>query len=166
MRASLLLALLLWAVPVAAQPLRIDGAVSAWSDAHRDRANVWSNVTLWTGVGLRVLEAWQAEDRADAFKTLGLQAAVSQGITLAVKYSVHRARPCAPLTCGSDAPYRSMLSGHMNTSTALMSRKYLAIALPLTMETGYLRIAANRHYLTDVLAGLAAGLVTQAIVRP
>lgn len=162
--AAVLVVLVLWTTPALAQPIAIDRAVSAWSAEHQETAHVWSNVTLWTGVGLSVWDAWQAEDRKEAFTTLGLRAAVAQGVTFAVKRTVHRARPCAP-ACGSDAPYQSFLSGHMTTSTALMSRQYLAVSLPLTMETGYLRIAANRHHLTDVLAGLAAGLVTQAVIH-
>lgn len=39
----------------------------------------------------------------------------------------------------------------------------LEFALPLAVSTGGLRVAADKHWLTDVLAGAAVGAITSRI---
>jgi membrane-associated phospholipid phosphatase len=102
----------------------------------------------------------------------------------AVKFSAARARPfvshpsaqSAELAHGADANL-SFYSGHTSLAFSLVVaagvtatlRKYRAapyiwaIGLPLAVLTGYLRIAADRHYLSDVCTGAVLGSAAGAL---
>jgi hypothetical protein len=110
----------------------------------------------------------------------GEAAAVSIAVDQAVKHLVHRRRPyarfCEPQRssdlCTEDARL-SFYSGH--TSAAFVAavaagtladfhhlphRRWVwASGLTLATATGALRVTADKHYATDVLAGAAAGAV-------
>ncbi len=99
--------------------------------------------------------------------------AVSQGVKLLLR----RQRPFARFTpLGSTAPARqpdddnlSFFSSHTSTATALATvthwllrrRRVRSPVVPVlglgALLTGYLRIASDRHYLSDVLVGAAVG---------
>ena len=91
-----------------------------------------------------------------------------------VKYAVGRSRPYAWLAGnppGNREANLSFFSGHTtfgfavaaSTSTLLLEQHapgavaVSATSFALASLTGYLRIAAQQHYLTDVLAGAAVG---------
>ena len=94
-------------------------------------------------------------------------------ITNFVKYTTNRQRPYSFYTSkeDNDESYKSFFSGHtstafaVGTSTAKMFSKYSNInnrtiwisSLGLATATGYLRIAADKHYFTDVLTGAIVG---------
>ena len=94
-------------------------------------------------------------------------------ITNFVKYTTNRQRPYSFYTSkeDNDETYKSFFSGHtstafaIGTSTAKMFSKYSNInnrtiwisSLGLATATGYLRIAADKHYFTDVLTGAIVG---------
>lgn len=105
-------------------------------------------------------------------------ALLAQSITRLVKFAAARERPyvhALPL----DDPQRgedpdqntSFLSGHASYNFALAvgagtvasmrgyrhTRWVWAVGLSIATATGYLRIAGDRHYLTDVLGGAALG---------
>jgi membrane-associated phospholipid phosphatase len=104
--------------------------------------------------------------------------AVTLGLTQATKYLFRRARPWAHAGepppgehLGSRDASLSFVSGHASVAFALaVSTGSLAslrgddgkawvwaTGLTVAAATGYLRIAADRHYLTDVLGGAALG---------
>jgi membrane-associated phospholipid phosphatase len=99
----------------------------------------------------------------------------------AVKLAIARERPGARArdgTRGSRDEHASFYSGHTNSAfavaVALATCASLrgdpdawvawAAGLPLAAATGYLRIAADRHYLSDVLAGAGAGALFGILV--
>lgn len=96
--------------------------------------------------------------------------AVTGALNQVIKFAAPRERPFA---AGSDAlgkdRYGSFFSNHtsamaaMSSATARLAAQREAsgwIAVPLfalALFVGYLRVAADQHYLTDVLAGAAFG---------
>lgn len=74
--------------------------------------------------------------------------------------------------CGTDDSRRSFFSGHTAsafTGAALMCKNHpslCAVSMGLAGTTGVLRIASDRHYLTDVLAGAGAGLLIGWFLPP
>ena len=93
-------------------------------------------------------------------------------ITNIVKHTFKRQRPYSFYSKKNDEDsYKSFFSGHtstafaIGTSTAKMFTKYSSIdkrtiwisALGLASATGYLRMAADKHYFSDVLTGAAVG---------
>jgi membrane-associated phospholipid phosphatase len=105
---------------------------------------------------------------------------VTQWVTRAIKVSAARTRPFAALTDyeGAEANL-SFPSGHTSRAFALATsagviahtRGYKiepyvwAGGMTLAVTSGYLRIAADRHYLSDVLVGGAIG-VTAGLTVP
>ena len=82
---------------------------------------------------------------------------VSVGVNLAVKNMVSRDRP--------DHSNRfSFYSGHTSNAFAAAGWRY-EVGIPIAIGTGYLRAAANKHYLTDVAVGAAAGLLASRVCR-
>jgi hypothetical protein len=98
---------------------------------------------------------------------------ITEGVDQIVKFTVGRARPFVHFT---NAPpdidnNLSFFSGHttlvfgvtVSAGMVAHARGYAvepyiwAIGLPLAAATGYLRIAADEHYLSDVLVGMAVG---------
>ena len=99
--------------------------------------------------------------------------AINGLVTDIVKHTVNRKRPSSYYQTrneGNDT-YKSFFSGHtsqafsIGTSTAIMlsrshpDKKFLiwGSAITLAATTGYFRIAADKHYMTDVLSGALAG---------
>jgi len=99
--------------------------------------------------------------------------AINGLVTDIVKHTVNRKRPSSYYQTrneGNDT-YKSFFSGHtsqafsIGTSTAIMlsrshpDKKILiwGSAITLAATTGYFRIAADKHYMTDVLSGALAG---------
>ena len=99
--------------------------------------------------------------------------AINGLVTNLVKHTVDRKRPSSYYQTrdeGGDT-YKSFFSGHtsqafsIGTSTAIMlSRSYpekniliWGAAISLAATTGYFRIAADKHYMTDVLGGALVG---------
>jgi membrane-associated phospholipid phosphatase len=152
-----------------------------WSDT--SAANTVSNVTAFAlspllAYGLPALLAAR-EGRLGAFpvdalvitEAVALVAALNQ----VVKFSAARARPfvhaatvAAPMDSDNNL---SFFSGHtsfafalaVSSATVATMRGYSyagavwAAGLSVAAFTGYLRIAADRHYFTDVLVGALAG---------
>ena len=99
----------------------------------------------------------------------------------AVKLAVARRRPAVYASGGRRASSdddASFYSGHTNAAFAMATSLATcaslrgdgdawvvwATGLPLAAATGYLRIAADRHYLSDVLAGAGAGALFGVLV--
>jgi membrane-associated phospholipid phosphatase len=105
--------------------------------------------------------------------TIGEAAVVTGVITQVAKFSVARARPFAYYSNDYSSPDSklSFFSGHTSYSFALslssammLAETYpqqkaaiYAVAIALAALPGYLRIAADKHYFTDVLVGAIVG---------
>jgi PAP2 superfamily len=149
-----------------------------WSDT--GAAGVASHVGLSLAVaGSAAAVAWQASregDRRevieDVFVVLASYA-VTSGVTQIVQYATARTRPYAwasgAPTAGRDL--RAFFSGHTSGAFAavaaatqvsrLRGRRgtvwVAAAGFAVAAATGWLRIAADQHWTTDVFAGAAAG---------
>jgi len=161
--------------------LRIRDALK-WSDSHR--ADVLSSITGYgiepvvvlgiTALGSGAHGSWRRR-LDDVVPVLESAIAVSL-LQHAAKFSVGRQRPYAHYADpGATTPTQednlSFFSGHTSLSFGLaVSAGQVAtlrgysiapvvwtVGLSLAATTGYLRIAADRHYFSDVVVGAAVG---------
>lgn len=145
---SIILAVLLTASTVQAQQLPTAG--------ERRAADVASYVTLGTVMALDVRAAWKSQDRAHALQMLGARALVTYAWASIAKGLTQRVRPD-----GSDA--QSFYSMHTAMAFQTLGGPRLAFVLPLSGSTGGLRVAAGKHWVTDVLVGAGVGALTSRI---
>lgn len=159
-----------------------------WSD--REKAHLWSNVSL--ALSLAAPAAAFIGVRGGVGSGFGGEmlivlesAAVNMALTQGTKYVFRRERPWAhfddplPGQCrGSRESMLSFTSGHTGlafsfaVSTASLAslrddegKEWVwATGLTFAAASGYLRIAADRHYLTDVLVGAAIGAAAGWVV--
>lgn len=164
-----------------------------WDDY--DRARSLSNITGYVAaplltIGVTALASLASDDVGwarlidDTIPILET-VAISQAVTQVVKYSVGRARPFvryrAPPPDTDDN--LSFYSGHsaltfgLTVSAGMLARwrgsrvepVIWAAGLSLSVSTAYLRIAADKHYFTDVALGsaigIAAGLTIPRLMR-
>ena len=145
-----------------------------WSSGNQGKANVISSITEFAPL---VFLIPQGNRHFDDTAIPVLRAfAVSTLITDVLKVSVARERPDVHLgTIDADqigkGANKSFVSGHTSGAFSMvfaLARVYAdrhdphtrwvwIAGLPLAAYTGYLRIAADKHYATDVLAGAALG---------
>ena len=153
-----------------------------WSSTHR--ADQLSNLTAYVALPLATFGtvAWLATraDREHELIDNGIiiaeTAVLALGLNYTVKALVGRERPdidaLAPGARPDDAENNlSFFSGHSTLAMTLAvaagtvasrrgyrhARWVWATAVPLALTTGYLRIAADRHWATDVVTGWAVG---------
>lgn len=151
----LTLVFVLTASIVRAQALPVDKLTPALPTVTEQRvADIASWVTAGTLVGYDAVRSWQQGSRSRWM--LLARTSVTAGAVLGLKSLVQRDRPCSPV-CGADNPHFSMPSGH--TAFAFSA----SVNVPLAATTGGLRIAANKHWLTDTLTGAAIGWATSHI---
>lgn len=165
-------------------PGKIDGDLSrsaAWSNPQA--ANTLSNVmqvAIPVGVmGYGLLQGYLLDDPASGWADVLLVTQATSVAMLAnviVKYSVGRARPYVwqgnpDLYPGASEANGSFFSGHTTFAFAVVvsgstlffmqgmpgAPWVLGVGLAAAAFTGYLRIAANQHYLSDVLVGAGVG---------
>ena len=168
MRAVLLTAavLLCLATTGHTQALPIDRLTPPLPTAgERHLADLASWGTVLTAVALDAKGSWDAPDRTRAFLLQGARLGLAQGLTFGLKLALHRARPCAPDTCGTDNPDYSFPSGHALLAGTAFGGPRLAVSVPFLIGTGGLRIAANKHFLTDTVAGALIGMAVGQWVR-
>jgi membrane-associated phospholipid phosphatase len=172
----------------------IDAAVKEAARADRRAAHRASNVLGFVGVPVLLYAADALVARRDgrlsewsADALVITEAAVlAADVNQAVKVAVGRERPFvhtlpADRKSGTHEPednHLSFYSGHTTlafalataTGTVATMRGYSqapaiwGVGMPLAALTGYLRIAADRHYFTDVLAGAVVGAAIGAVV--
>lgn len=127
-----------------------------WS-AHRSLAEHLSDMLVYAQIGMDTAASWRSEDRNDAFRDQGCRLAVGFGATEGIKRLVSRTRPD-----GSDR--KSFPS--MHTAAAVVSSGWrLSVGIPIAIGTGYFRMAADKHYLTDVIVGAAVGALAVKVCR-
>lgn len=129
----------------------IDGFISdqlAWDDKE-----LAADISDYSMIGMMAAPYLLGEKKQ--WGTIAVTQSVNWLLTDIVKMRVNRERPN-----GEDN--RSFFSGH--TSTAFTSagllcamKKHCTEALIVASMTGYLRIAAKKHYLTDVIVGAGIG---------
>jgi hypothetical protein len=141
-----------------------------------------SDLTLYAvTVGSGAAVAWQASregDRSVVLEDVFLLVsaiAVTDGLTRIVQHGTGRLRPYAWASGGPtrERELRAFFSGHASRAFAaaaaatqvsrLRGRRswgwVAAATFSVAAATGWLRIAADQHWATDVLAGAAAGTV-------
>lgn len=125
--------------------------------SHRPIAEALSNGFVYSNIGLQTLHSFQSSDRRHAFTCQGIDQGVALGAALLAKFTVHRLRPD-----GSND--HSFFSGH--TTNAMVSTGWnVRVAVPLAFSAGYMRMAANKHYLSDVLTGAAVGWASSQLCK-
>lgn len=168
------------------EPNRLDVRVRdalVWDDY--DGARMYSNLTGYVAmpvfaVGITALSSLDGADKSwarvldDTLPVLE-SVAISQAVTQVVKFAVARQRPFVHFR---DTPQDSddnmaFWSGHsalafgLTTSAGLIAHwrhnklepVIWGVGGALSIGTAYLRIAADRHYFTDVLTGSAVGVL-------
>jgi membrane-associated phospholipid phosphatase len=163
---------------------RVDAGVRralVWSSPKaRTTANTLSYTTLWATLALPsafLLGSDQPRQGREFWLTVE-SGAITSALLQVVKRRVHRPRPYAhycEVPCGVDLSARdsrlSFFSGHaglafsfatsMGTIASMRGYRHsgwvLGSGLALAGSTAYLRIAADRHYLTDVVVGALVG---------
>lgn len=160
-----------------------DQGARAFKWRRQEAAATTSDIVVYGGIPLLMFglqagawtqdRAWRVwwEDLIFVWETVAVSAALTQGI----KMSAARRRPfvryqTAPSTFEDTSGINlSFVSGHTSlafslvvaTGTVSKLRGYrmtpviFGVGLPLASLGGYLRIAGDRHYLSDVLAGAA-----------
>jgi membrane-associated phospholipid phosphatase len=160
----------------------------AWANAKLAAATSDTTAFLGTpsiavgGLGLAAGADREAQHFARDALLVAEAAAVSGVVTQLVKYSVGRARPSTHDRAGvvfqSPDANLSFPSGHTSLAfsaataagTVASLRGYSSApvvwvaSLSLAALTGYLRVAARKHYVTDVLAGMVVGAAAGALV--
>lgn len=169
----------------------LDAAVRRhWRWTHREKAHDWSNRTLLLSLAAPTTAFAIARGGLDngfgSEMLIVLEAsAVNMALTQATKYLVRRHRPWAQASdppasqeMGSRESTLSFVSGHSSLAFAVaVSTGSLAslrgdkgkdwvwaVGLTSAATTAYLRVAADKHYFTDILAGAALGATVGWVV--
>ena len=176
------------------EPPSFDRAVRnklVWDDT--ERAHLLGSIDAYVvapivGFGLLALSDHDASAARliDDLLPVAETVAISQAITQIVKFSVGRGRPYVRF--GTDTPHNndenlSSWSGHsalgfaITTSAGLVAhwRGYWTepyiwgAGIAISLSTEYLRMGADRHYLSDVLmggfVGIGSGLLVPRLMR-
>lgn len=157
------LLLLFFAAPVFGQSIALDTLTPPFPTAgERHAADAASWVTAITAVALDAKASWDCPEPLHCFEMQGIRVGVTYGLAFTVKTLVHRLRPCSP-DCGTDSPDTSFYSAHTAIAFETLGGPRLSFALPLAVSTAGLRVAAGKHWLSDVLVGAGIGAVTSRI---
>lgn len=167
------------------EPPSFDARIrNAWVWSDTDRANMFSNITgdlslpLIAAGTYFLSDDWR--DGVDRVTTTAQAGFVAWGIQHAAKFIAGRQRPYAHFVGPRDNDDNmSFFSGHSTTSFALASavgteawlrgERSWAIGLwsvggVLAASTAYLRIAADRHYASDVTVGALVGVACGQLI--
>lgn len=169
-RGELVRMLLFACVFCSALPLQAQTRVDTWTPplpSAKDRkvADVASWATVVSVVALDTMASFDSVDRRRAFVLQGARVGVTYGVVYLVKRLANRDRPCLRLRleCDNDSPQSSFYSAHTALAFSTIGGPRLAFVLPLAISTGGLRVAAGKHWLTDVLVGAGAGVLTSRL---
>jgi membrane-associated phospholipid phosphatase len=147
------------------------------TQAERNVADAASWAAVIATQVLEARESWRSDDRLEAFALQAVRVGATLGLASVIKTAFPRTRPCAtnkyvtqPVRgatyyslCSPDDPDTSFYSAHTALAFSSLGGPRLAFALPLSVGTGGLRVAAGKHWLTDTLAGAAVGAATSRI---
>ncbi len=120
---------------------------------HREVPRITSDIAVGTVMGL---DAWRSLVKTDKATRLSYacRTGLAAGASMGLKALIDRPRPD-----GSD--HKSFPSQH--TAQAFAAAQGWSYSLAVT--TGWGRMAAGKHYLTDVLAGAGIGALSQWVCR-
>lgn len=145
------------AAPAAAQGTSFDRLTPALPTAgERRAASIASWVTVGTLIALDTRASWKRDDRAFALQMEGVRLFATFTVATLAKGLAHRERPD-----GSDR--QSFYSMHTAMAFQTLGGPRVLVAVPLSVGTGGLRIAAGKHWLTDVLVGAGVGSLTSRL---
>lgn len=142
---------LLWPAPARAEenPLR-------WVGHERLAARI-SDVAVWAQMGAETIASLRAEHRGHALGCQALRTGLTIGAAEITKTLVHRTRP-------NGENNKSFYSEHTALAFVASGWRY-QVSVPIALGTGYLRPAANKHYVTDVLVGAAVGAAVSRVCK-
>lgn len=149
----LLLTALLVLVPL---ELRAETNPLLWQ-SHTKLARRLSDVAVWTQIGAETVASLRAEHRGHALGCQALRTGLVIGVSETVKVLVHRTRPD-----GSNR--KSFYSEHTALAFANTGWRY-QVSVPIALGVGYLRPAANRHFVSDVIVGAGVGVLASRVCR-
>ncbi len=133
----------------------LDPPPSAVSWSNTSAANITSYIPVAASIVYDSYKSYKSEDRKKAYALQGLKTGVNLLSAELIKLAVHRTRP-------DHSDNKSFPSEHTEL-TAMGSS--IAISIPLAAGTGYLRMAANKHFLTDTITGLGIGFLTGRYIK-
>lgn len=138
----------------------------------REVANSISDYALGTSIALPTILALFTQDRWKRGLVVANSILTTAFLNNVTKKAVARERPFARgcgknkkvEDCTSETLNESFYSGHSalssNGAAVLCAQEFdgwCVIGAALSLTTGYLRIAADKHYFSDVITGFAAG---------
>lgn len=129
-------------------------AAPASAQSHA-RANVASNVTVYSAIGFDTLHSLRADDRSVALACQGIRLGVTIGVAEILKRTISKDRP-------DHSDRKSFPSMHTGVAMASAGWRW-SIGVPLAVSTGGLRIAAKKHDYVDVLAGAGIGYLSRVV---
>ena len=154
-----------------------------WGDSNMEWAKEASDILLYgVFIGtLPIMPLFSNDDYMSMLLTNIEVLSINGTLTNLVKELVKRQRPASYYKTrdeGEDA-YRSFFSGHTSTAFALgtsnaimLSRNYpnkkaqiWTGAMGLAVATGYFRLAADKHYMSDVITGAITGVLIGRFVQ-
>lgn len=149
-RLLIIAALLLVSVSAAAQPAVDTSArkALAWEAGNQRKADIISTVLVAAALALPCsTKDMRADKRWTCLENEGIRVGISIGAAELVKHFVHRTRP-------NGADRKSFYSEHTTIACAATLHTK---AWALCPAVGYMRVAADKHWTTDVGTGAAAG---------
>lgn len=154
--ASILFVLML---PVAsyAQATKFDNLTPYLPTATERKVADWVSLgTVGTSLALDFKSAWDSKDRTHDLQLFAVRAGITYGWASIAKGLVNRRRP-------DGSNNLSFYSMHTAYAFSTLGGPRVAVSLPLVVSSGGLRIAAGKHYLTDVLVGAGVGALTSRL---
>lgn len=139
-------------------PTWVDGG-GTWAPDRRRTADVLSTAMLASALAIETAQIWQTrEGRTNRLVNEGRTLALTTAIAEVVKIAVARQRPDRSDTVSFFSEHTAIVTAALVVSIRHGgSKRALLVTVPLTAATGYLRVAAGKHWTSDVLAGVAAG---------
>jgi membrane-associated phospholipid phosphatase len=156
--------LLAIATPAAAQN-RFDVSIAEsvrWTNHQRIADNLSTFLVGATLAG-ETVRAFRSDDRKAALVREGVAVGLTVGLAELTKRLVHRTRP-------DRSDRLSFFSEHTALAfvpvglTAGVGWSYV-VNVPIGFEVGALRVAANKHWASDVLTGAAVGWLSGTVAR-
>jgi hypothetical protein len=139
-----------------AAPAAAEDSPFRWP-AHTTAAARISDGLVAAAVTFDTVHALRSSDRKHALLNEACRLGLTVGVSELVKRTTHRTRPD-----GSDD--MSFWSEHTALSMQASGWRY-SVGVPIAVGAGYFRMAAGKHYATDVAAGAGMGLLAQWLCR-
>lgn len=131
-------------------------AIFTWRPPDRRAADLISTGTVAAQITLDTIRSFRSEHKGRAFLSQGCEMGIAVAVAETAKLFIPRRRPD-----GSDR--KSFFSEHTALATAAGGSSWrgsgwsFGATMALDVGTGYLRMAAGKHYLSDVIVGAGTG---------